>query len=374
MKILVGPDSFKDSVSAKEFCDIAREVVASNWPEDEIYTMPLADGGEGTVEALVDGSGGEMITVEATGPLGETIAAHYGLIEEGKVAVIEMAAASGLPLVPVADRNPMKTTTYGTGELINDAVRRGVKKIIVGIGGSATSDAGLGMLMALGFQCLNHDGEPVALGGQGLLELESILVPEDNPFETMDIQIACDVNNPLYGSNGAAYVYGPQKGADQAMVVTLDGGLKNFAQVVERSLNIHIDDLPGGGAAGGLGAALHACLGGHLKPGFEIIREQVGLDEILKKGIDLVVTAEGQMNHQSLSGKLPVELAKLSKAYGAKTIAFVGARDLKLSEVKDFGIVGVVAIANKPMSLDYSMSHGKELIKEALEHTLSILH
>ena len=374
MRILVGPDSLKDSVSAKEFCDIAKEVVANNWPGDQVVTMPLADGGEGTVEALVDGSGGEMIVIEATGPLGETVSAHYGLIDDGKVAVIEMAAASGLPLVPVEKRNPMLTTTYGTGELMVDALRRGVKKIIIGIGGSATSDAGLGMLMALGFQCLDSEGEAVSQGGQGLLELTQIVAPEENPFEGIDLQVACDVNNPLYGKKGAAYVYGPQKGADEAMVEVLDQGLRNFSKVVADSLNIHIGDLPGGGAAGGLGASLHACLGGSLKPGFEIIREQVKLDDILKEGVDLVITAEGQMNHQSLSGKLPVELAKLAKHYGSKTIAFVGARDIELAEVRDFGIIGVVPIANKPMTLEASMANGKILIREALENTLSILH
>ena len=374
MKILVGPDSFKDSVSAKEFCDIARDIIETNWPEDVVYTMPLADGGEGTVEALVDGNNGEMITIEATGPLGTTISATYGLIEAGTVAVIEMASASGLPLVPVEKRNPMVTTTFGTGDLIADALRRGVKKMIVGIGGSATSDAGLGMLMALGFKCLDTHGEIVSLGGEGLLELDSIERPESNPFKDIEVLVACDVDNPLYGEQGAAYVYGPQKGADEAMVKVLDQGLRNFADVVYRSLNIHIASLPGGGAAGGLGAALHACLDGKLKPGFEIVREQVGLDDIFKMGIDLVITAEGQMNHQSLRGKLPVELAKLAKSYGSRTIAFVGARDLKLDEVKDFGIVGVVPIANKPMTLEASMANGKELIREALENTLSIVH
>lgn len=374
MKILVGPDSFKDSVSANEFCDIARDVIETNWPEDVVYTMPLADGGEGTVEALVDGSNGEMMTIEVTGPLGTTISAHYGLIEAGTVAVIEMASASGLPLVPIEKRNPMLTTTYGTGELIAHAIKRGVKKIIVGIGGSATSDGGLGMLMALGYQCLNACGETVSLGGQGLLELASILVPETNPLEGVEVLVACDVDNPLYGVNGAAYVYGPQKGADETMVEELDQGLKNFAQVVEKSLGKQIDTLAGGGAAGGLGAALYAYLNAELKPGFEIVREQVGLDAILKMGIDLVITAEGQMNHQSLRGKLPVELAKLAKSYGSKTIAFVGARDLKLDEVKEFGFIGVVPIANKPMTLEASMANGKTLIREALEHTLSIVH
>lgn len=374
MKILVGPDSLKDSVSAKEFCDIAREVVSKHWPEDEIFTMPLADGGEGTVEALVDGSDGEMITIEATGPLGGMISAHYGLIDQGTVAVIEMASASGLPLVAIAERNPMKTTTFGTGDLIQDALKRGVKKVIIGIGGSATSDAGLGMLMACGFKCLNAQGEAVALGGEGLLELATIIPPDEDLFSEVEIQVACDVDNPLYGPHGAAYVYGPQKGADTEMVIELDQGLRNFAKVVKESLGYDVETLPGGGSAGGLGAALHACLGGILKPGFQIIREQVGLDAIFKQGIDLVITSEGQMNHQSLRGKLPVELAKLAKSYGIPTIAFVGARDIELEQVKPFGIIGVVPIANGPMTLEASMANGKKLIREALENTLNMLH
>lgn len=374
MKILIGPDSFKDSVSAKEFCDIATEVIGQYWPEDQAFAMPLADGGEGTVEALVDGSHGEMIHIEVTGPLGETIMAEYGLLEEGQVAVIEMASASGLPLVAVAQRNPMKTTTYGTGELIADALKRGVKKIIVGIGGSATSDAGLGMMMALGYACLDADGDTIPFGGDGLIALKTIVPPEINPIEGVQVQVACDVDNPLYGENGAAYIYGPQKGADPEMVKVLDQGLVNFAHVVKDCLSLDVKDLPGGGAAGGLGAALYACLGGELKPGFQIIRDQVGLDGILSQGIDLIITAEGQMNHQSLRGKLPVELAKLGKSYGSKTIVFVGARDLSLDEVKDFGIVGVVPIANGPMTLEASMANGKTLIKEALIHTLNMLH
>ena len=374
MKILVGPDSFKDSVSAKEFCDIATEVIGQYWPEDQVFAMPLADGGEGTVEALVDGSQGEMIHLEVTGPLGETIMAEYGLIENGKVAVIEMASASGLPLVAVAQRNPMKTTTYGTGELIADALKRGVKKMIVGIGGSATSDAGLGMLMALGYRCLDAEGETIAFGGDGLIALKTIEPPSNNLFEGVQVQVACDVDNPLYGDNGAAYIYGPQKGADPEMVKVLDEGLVNFAQVVKECLSHEVKDLPGGGAAGGLGAALYACLGGELKPGFQIIRDQVGLDDILSQGIDLVITAEGQMNHQSLRGKLPVELAKLSKSYGSKTVVFVGARDISFDEVKDYGIVGVMPIANGPMTLETSMVKGKVLIREALIHTLHLLH
>lgn len=374
MRILIGPDSLKDSVSAKEFCDIARDVIQTNWPTDQAITLPLADGGEGTVEALVDGADGEMIQVLVTGPLGKPATSHYGLLNQREVAVIEMAAASGLPLVPVAQRNPMKTTTYGTGELIADAIKKGVKKIIIGIGGSATSDAGLGMLQALGYDCVNQAGHAVDFGGDGLLQLKRIIPPKVNPLDGIELMVACDVDNPLFGENGAAYIYGPQKGADPEMVKTLDSGLRNFAKVVEYSMSIDVTTIKGGGAAGGLGAALHGCLGGELKAGFDIIKEQVNLEAILEEGVDLVITAEGQMNHQSLMGKLPIELAKLSNSYGAKTIAFVGARELKLSEVKEYGVLAVVPIADKPMTLETSMENGKLLIREALENILSIVH
>lgn len=248
----------------------------------------------------------------------------------------------------------------------------------MGIGGSATSDAGLGMLQALGFKCLDKNGNDVERGGIALLQLASIERPVDEEgdfiFEGIDFLIACDVNNPLYGEKGAAYVYGPQKGATDEMVRELDLGLRNFASVVKKSLGIEIDSLSGGGAAGGLGACLHGALNGKLKPGFEIIRDQVGLDDILKDGIDLVVTAEGQMNHQSLHGKLPIELAKLAKSYGSKTVAIVGARDIAFEEFYEYGIIGVFSIANCPMTLEYSMMNGENLIRDTLINVLSLLH
>ncbi|SHI75183.1 glycerate kinase [Dethiosulfatibacter aminovorans DSM 17477] len=378
MKILVGPDSFKDSVSAYKFCEIAKEVIAEHWPEDEVTVLPLADGGEGTVEALVAGQKGEFVYAQVEDPLGTLVNAQYGLIEDGKVAVIEMAAASGLPLVPVELRNPMVASTYGTGQLILDAINKGVKRIIVGIGGSATSDAGLGMLQALGFKCLDKNGNEVERGGIALLQLAAIERPVDRDgkfiFEGIDLLVACDVNNPLYGEKGAAYVYGPQKGATEEMVRELDLGLRNFAEVFKKSLGVEVDSLIGGGAAGGLGACLYGALNGQLKPGFEIIKDQVGLEDILKEGVDLVVTAEGQMNHQSLHGKLPIELAKLAKSYGSKTVAIVGARDIAFEEFYEHGIIGVFPIANCPMTLEYSMMNGENLLRDTLVNVLSLLH
>lgn len=379
MNIFVGPDSFKGSVSAEEFCQIAARVIKSNFPEDQVTCLPLADGGEGTVEALVAGQDGSMIDLEVTGPLGDTVKAQYGLIDNGDVAVIEMASASGLPLVPKTKRNPMKTTTYGTGELIKDAIGRGVKRMIIGIGGSATCDAGLGMMQALGFKCLDNNQQEVPYGGEGLLKLTKIIPPEKaisslSKEKFIDIQVACDVKNPLYGCDGAAFVYGPQKGATPDMVELLDQGLQNFARVVKESLGIEVSTLQGGGAAGGLGAGLVASLNAKLQPGFEIVKKQVGIEQILDGEIDLIITAEGQMNHQSLQGKLPIELAKLGKERGIPTIAIVGARDLNLEEVKELGIRGIFPIASGPMSLEESMKQGPELIEATLRNVLEILH
>lgn len=253
-----------------------------------------------------------------------------------------------------------------------------VKKIIVGIGGSATNDAGLGMMQALGFKCLDASGTEVSFGGEGLIQLASITPPSDphliKLINTCEILVACDVNNPLYGINGAAYVYGPQKGANQEMVLLLDKGLQNFAGCVKECLGLDVSDLPGAGAAGGLGGGLTAALNAKLMPGFEIIRQQTGLDAILESDIDLVITAEGQMNHQSLNGKLPIELAELAKAYGINTVALVGSREISFDSIKDTGLIGVFPIVNKPMGLDDSISNAEELISETLINILNLLH
>lgn len=374
MKILVGPDSFKGSVSANQFCNIAREVITSYWPDDQVITIPLADGGEGTVDALVNGLSGEFVTTLVTGPLGERILARYGIIEDGRTAIIEMATASGLPLVPIALRNPMKTTTFGTGELILDAIDKGCKKIIIGIGGSATNDAGIGMMQALGYRCLDAKGYSVPFGCNGLFALDKIIPPSSSKFENIEVLVACDVNNPLYGLQGAAHIYGGQKGADQAMIQLLDDGLKNFSKCVFQSLALDVSQLPGGGAAGGLGAGIYASLKGKLLPGFQIIRELTHLDLLLNDQVDLVITGEGQIDHQSLRGKLPIELAKLANKRNIPTIVFVGSTSIDFDSVKDFGIIGVYPITNGPMTLASSMKNGGNLIRDVLINTLATIH
>ncbi len=374
MRILIAPDSFKGSLSAKEFCRITQNTIENHWPNDEVFTLPLADGGEGTVESLVEGTDGKLITLEVTGPLGRPVKAQYGILLDETVAVIEMASASGLPLVPPDKRDPMHATTYGTGELIADAINKGCRQIIIGIGGSATNDAGIGMMQALGFQCLDADNKEVPFGGEGLLKLTRIIPPTTIDFKTIDIQVACDVNNPLYGKNGAAHIYAGQKGANEDMITRLDHGLMAFATVVSDSLKVDVSSLVGGGAAGGLGAGLSAALGAKLRPGFEIIRRLVGLDAVLENEVDLVITGEGQLNHQSLKGKLPVELAKLAQSKGIPTIAFVGSRDISKDVLKDTGLMGVFTIVNGPMTLEDAMANSKDLLEEAVMHTLSLIH
>lgn len=377
MKILIGPDSLKDSVSACQVCQIATDIITNYWPEDELLTVPLADGGEGTVEALVEGTQGRFVSLEVTGPLGTIVESRYGLIYNDEVAVIEMAEASGLPLVPKHLRNPMKTTTFGTGELILDAIDKGCKKIIIGIGGSATNDAGIGMMQALGFKCLDKNENDVPFGGDGLLKLHKILPPDKHRsvlYKSITFQVACDVENPLFGENGAAYIYAAQKGADAQMIKHLDQGLMNFSECVKRAFAIDISTLAGGGAAGGLGASLFASLNGELLPGFKIISKLVNLEDHFKKDLDLVITSEGQLNHQSLNGKLPIELAKLAKTYDIPTIVLVGSTELSLEELRDTGIIGVFPIVSGPMTLSDSMAKGKPLIRQTLYNILSILH
>jgi len=378
MKIFIGPDSLKGSISASKFCQIASQIIQDHWPEDEVIAIPLADGGEGTVEALVEGRQGRYRELTVASALGIPIVTQYGLIDNDTVAVIEMASASGLPLVPHSKRNPMKTTTYGTGEMILDALKLGCKKIIIGIGGSATNDAGLGMMQALGFKCIDNKGREIPFGGEGLIALSQILPPADPLLCALihqcEILVACDVSNPLSGPQGSAHVYAPQKGADQAMVQILDQGLKNFSDCVLKDLNVNVTHLEGGGAAGGLGAGLFASLNAKLMPGFEIIRQLVDLDKVLQSGLDLVITAEGQMNEQSLNGKLPVELAKLAKSYGLNTIAIVGSREISFEEVKNKGLIGVFPIVNGPINLEEAIENANNLIQETLIHVLSLMH
>ncbi|ANZ62013.1 glycerate kinase family protein [Secundilactobacillus paracollinoides] len=314
MKIVIAPDSFKGGMTAKQAADAIETGVKRVFPESDRVKVPMADGGEGTVQALVDATGGTMLQKYVTGPLGKPIATSSGLLGDHETAVIEMAAASGLEAVPVSERNPSVTTTYGTGELILAAMDQGVKRIIIGIGGSATVDGGAGMAQALGVHLLDETGTELQVGGGQLGQLTHIdITGLDHRIQDVSFLVASDVTNPLIGENGAAAVFGPQKGATSEMVKQLDRNLAHFAQIIEMDLGVKVGEIPGAGAAGGLGAGLIAFLRGHLQPGIDLVIRFAGLRERAQDA-DLVFTGEGQVDFQTQYGKTPLGVAQTTKA------------------------------------------------------------
>lgn len=324
-KIVVAPDSFKGSLTANEVAISIEEGIKSVFPQCEVLKVPIADGGEGTVDALVAGTGGKIVTVTVAGPLMRPVEARYGIIDEGSTAIIEMAEASGLTLISSEERNPMETTTYGTGELIRDAILRGCRRFLVGIGGSATNDAGTGMLQALGFRFFDEKNRELGKGGKILDQIARIdssdVIPE---LKGCDFIVACDVSNPFYGPQGAAYVYAPQKGADEAMVRDLDAGLKHFAQIIRKFTGKEVCDIPGAGAAGGLGGALLAFVGAELTPGIRMVLKAVNFEEKLN-GAELVITGEGRLDSQTTMGKAPQGVLDIALSKGIPVIAIGGA-------------------------------------------------
>lgn len=376
MNILIAPDSFKGSLSAKDFCFHAEKAIKSFNSNINTIKVPLADGGEGTTQAMVLNTDGDFIQCEVTNPVGLKIEATFGILGDGETAVIEMAEASGLTLIDEEKRNPWLTTTYGTGELIKKALDLNVKKIILGIGGSATNDGGAGMLQALGFKLLNKNGENIKNGAKGINELKYIDISnKDKRLDEVEFLIACDVNNPLYGKNGAAYVYGPQKGADKKMVEDMDEALKNFSKIIINTFDKDVSNIPGAGAAGGLGAGLLAFLNANLKPGFEIISEEIKLEKIFKENkIDLLITGEGEMNYQSINGKLPVEISKLAKKYGVKTVSVVGNMGYEFEKVYQHGVDAVFSITSGPMSLSESIENTGYLVEKVISNIIRLLY
>jgi glycerate kinase len=373
MKIVAASDKYKGSLSALKVCRIIERTIKGINPDIEIIISPMADGGDGTVETLVESLDGKLIELEVKGPLGEPVNARFGMIGND-TAVIEMASASGLVLVPKDRQNPMETTTYGTGELILKAIDMGSKKVIVGIGGSATTDGGMGMAQALGYRLLDSGGAPVDPGGKGLAQLASIDQSGINSkLLSAKIEVASDVDNPLYGKKGAAYVYGPQKGADPEMVKVLDEGLKNYAKIVARDLKKDIADLPGAGAAGGLGAGLAAFAGGILKPGTDIVIETTGLEDKIKDA-DLIITGEGAMDEQTFYGKSAFGVAKLASKYNIPVITINGSvlsdRN-KINEKNSSLFSGNFSIINKPMTLEEAIRDAEELLSEAVFEIIS---
>ena len=356
VNILIAIDSFKGSLTSAEAGEAAAAGIRRAIPDAETEVVPLADGGEGTVDALVQATGGELIRTRVTGPLGEPVDAAYGILGDGITAVIEIAEACGLLLISETKRNPLKATSYGVGELILDAASRGARSLIVGLGGSATNDAGVGMLQALGCRFLDEMGEEVPRGGAALGAIRSIEVSGLPPaIKHLDIQVACDVNNPLYGEQGAAYIYGPQKGATPEMVKELDGGLRNFAEVVKAELGTDIQEIPGAGAAGGLGAAFVGFLNAELRSGIELILDTIGLEEKVQQA-DYVITGEGRMDAQSSMGKAAMGVAGLAQKHGKPVIALAGSVSEEAAELNQLGVTAYFSVLKEVIPLEEAMA------------------
>ncbi len=324
MKVVVAIDSLKGSLSSMEAGLAIKEGVLAAQPDAEVIVKPLADGGEGTTDALIEGMNGERIDLTVTGPMHTPVDTYYGYLRETNTAVMEMASAAGITLVPDKEKNPLLATSYGVGEMIIDAIQRGCRNFIIGIGGSITNDGGIGMLKALGVRFLDEKGEDAGEGGQALAKVACIDLSGLNPLlKECHIQVACDVNNPLCGESGSTYVYGPQKGVTEDMKKTLDEAMAHFARVTSESLENDYMNTPGAGAAGGLGFAFLAYVGATLTPGIELILDAVGLEDELS-GADVVVTGEGRLDFQTAMGKAPVGVARLAKKYNARVVAFAG--------------------------------------------------
>lgn len=375
MKIVIAPDSYKGSLTAKEACDFIESGIRKVVKNAELVKVPMADGGEGTVQSLTDCTGGNIIKIKVKGPLMNDIESFYGILGDGNTAVIEMAAASGLPLLKKEEYNPMKTTTYGTGQLIKDALDRRVKNIIIGLGGSATNDGGAGMLSALGVKFIDKNKKVLKGGidGGSIGEIREIdLSSMDKRIKNCNIVAACDVSNPLCGGNGASFIFGPQKGADPGMVKVLDSNLRNYGEIIEKKMKIPVIDYPGAGAAGGLGSAILAFLGGKLEKGIDIVIKVAKLEEKLKDA-DLVITGEGKIDYQTQFGKTPYGVACLAKKYDIPVIAIAGSIGKNIDELHEKGFDSIFSIVNTPMNLDDAMGNAGELLQNESEEIFRLI-
>lgn len=353
MKVVVAVDSFKGSMTSMEAGMAVKTGILAAHPEAEIIVKPLADGGEGTTDALIEGLNGKRIELQVTGPMGDPVSAYYGYLEETNTAVMEMASAAGITLC--SHTTPEEATTYGVGEMILHAIDRGIQNFVIGIGGSATNDGGIGMLKALGFSFLDKNGNDAGEGGQALARIASVkMSPKASLFSQCHFQIACDVTNPLCGPNGATYIYGPQKGVTEKTAPILDAGMANYAKVTADLMGTDNSNAQGAGAAGGLGFAFLSYLGGELTPGVQLLLKAVHLEDALTDA-DVVVTGEGRLDHQTAMGKAPVGVAKLGKKYGAKTIAFAGSVTKEASACNKAGIDAFFPIIRGISTLEEAM-------------------
>ena len=371
--IVLAPDSFKESMTAKEACVAMERGIKKVNSNIQCIHVPMADGGEGTMQSLVDATGGEVYSLEVVGPLGNRVKAEYGILGNGEIGVLEMASASGIHLVSLEERNPLITTTYGTGELIKACLDRGVKKLLIGIGGSATNDGGVGVIQALGGRLLDKEGNELGFGGGELEKLDRIdLTNFDRRLKDVVIEVACDVSNPLCGENGASYIFGSQKGASVEMIKILDNNLKHYAKVIKEQFGKDVLEIAGAGAAGGLGAGLMVFLNGNLKKGIEIVIEYSGLEKKVKN-CDMVWTGEGSIDFQTQYGKTPLGVATVAKKYNKPVVALAGRVGDDIDILYEKGIDSIFGIMRGVTTIDEALKNGKENIERTSENIARLM-
>lgn len=375
MRVVVAIDSFKGSMSSLEAGEAISNGIKKAHKDAEVEIRPLADGGEGTVEALSIGMGGRLINVDVTGPAGKSVNAVYGIVDSSKTAIIEMSQAAGITLVSGNEKNPLYTTTFGVGELIKDAINKGCRHFVVGIGGSATNDCGIGMLQALGYEFLDKEGNQVGFGASGVRDIVSIR--DENVIKELSecyFRVACDVNNPLCGELGCSAIYGPQKGATKEMVADMDGWLKNYSKIVKEKYPDADSEYPGTGAAGGLGYAFFNFTNSKLESGIKIVLDETKLEEYVKDA-DIVVTGEGRLDHQTVMGKAPVGVANIAKKYNKKVIAFSGSVTEDAGVCNEHGIDAFFPILRRIVTLEEAMQTdtAKQNLTDTAEQVFRLL-
>jgi len=374
LTIVLAPDSFKESMSAKEVCEAMERGIKKVNKSINCIQVPMADGGEGTMQSLVDATGGKIYSKNVVGPLGNEVRACFGILGDGETGMLEMASASGIQLVPIEKRNPLITTTYGTGQLIKACLDYGVKKLLIGIGGSSTNDGGAGVVQALGGKLMDENGRELGFGGGELVNLAVIdLTGFDPRLKNIIVEVACDVNNPLCGYNGASNIFGPQKGATAEMIEKLDVSLNHYASMIKKQLGKDVLTVPGSGAAGGLGAGLMAFLNGNLKKGIEMVIEYTKLEEKVKYA-NMVWTGEGSIDFQTQYGKTPLGVATIAKKYNKPVIAFAGRIGDDIEVLYDKGIDAIFGIVKEVNTLEETLAKGKENIEKTAENVIRLMN
>lgn len=371
LKIVIAPDSFKESMTAYEVAVAMEKGVRKVHPNAIVQKIPIADGGEGTVQALLDARGGEKVLVEITGPLGAPVQSYYGVINED-TAVIEVAAACGLDLIPQERRNPMETTSYGVGELMIHALDRGIRRFMIGLGGSGTNDGGIGMAQALGVAITDVAGEPVCYGGNGLTDVAHISLEElDARLADCIVEVASDVTNPLTGASGATAIYGPQKGADEAMVGRLDKAMRAYAEVLQHNIGMNVSEMAGAGAAGGIGAACLAFLHATIQPGIRLIATLTNIESAIQNA-SLVLTGEGKLDTQTNFGKAITGVAKIARCYDVPVVAITGADHTTTDAMYDLGVTAIFTLPDKPMDITDALESGAILTEKVAENVMRL--